>query len=175
MADAFFGEDVNVWIAPADTNGSALSDSNKYSSYIMNFKNSGGSRSQESIAVFGGGSITKSGTRDQFEVSMEVVLDPAGSKDFNKFVFDTDTSDTTLYLSSGEASEVCIFIEGYDGTNYYTEAYNNVTGVSFDVDLAADDIYKGTLTFNCSPTTPTGTANVRKKAAIHSSPAFNWS
>ena len=171
MVDAFFPDQATIWIGTAATNlavSAIVSTANQRESNITNYSESGGAKESESIPVFGGGNITKENPRDQLEVSFDVVIVPgASSSVWDGLLFGTSLSSAT------DAADAAIAIQWAAGTNYYSRAYNNARGVSFDPESSADDLLRGTISFKLSPTTPDGTANLRIKQLQASTITFS--
>ena len=169
---ALDGVQAQVWvgainIAPSALMSSANSASFDATGYITNFTESGGESDVESTPVFGGGNIDKNMPTSQIEVSFDIILQHGTNvTKFDEFKWGDAVS--SEYLSSGASPSKQIIVEWKDGSNYYTRAYNNCKAVTFEPDGAADDFVKGTITFKLSPTTSSGKANMRIKAAAAS-------
>lgn len=164
-------EHVTIYIAPADTNGSALAASDIVNGEITSHNLTGGNQDVESVAAFGG-FIDKRKPREQFELSMDVVPKLSGTAS------ETDRWDIFKYgstgASTGDSGNYCIFIVATDGTNYKTSGFNNCKLTGWEPSQAADDNYMGTATWKFSPTTDTGAANLKTSAITPSNAFFNW-
>ncbi len=158
-------EEATIYINDADTEPSAFSTgATIITGSVTNFKESGGEEDVESNPVFGGGNIDKVKPRTQIEVSFDVILQ-YGS---NSTVFDELKWGSGL-TSAGDSPSKAIAIEFTDGTNYYTRVYNNAKAVTFEPEASSDDFLKGTITFKLSPTTSSGTENLKVAATALSS------
>lgn len=151
---AIFPDEVKIYVVAADIDGTALATSDAITSYVTNYKKSGGNKDTEQIVLFGGANLEKEMPREQFEVSFDVI--PQYGADAT--LFDEYVSGTAL-TSAGEAAAKAIFIEATDGTYFYTIAMNNCKAVTWEPENAADDYLKGTITFKFNATTSAGTAN----------------
>ena len=112
-------EFVTIYIAPADTDGSALASSDAVNGEITSHNLTGGNQDVESVPAFGG-FIDKRKPREQFELQMEVVPKLSGTAAISDRwdIFKCGTTGK----STGEATAYAIFIEATDGTNYKTSA-----------------------------------------------------
>lgn len=155
MSDGFTGDQATIYIVDNGTDPSTgLTTS--LSGDITSFKESGGEQDRDSVVTFGG-NISKKKNRTELEVSFDVV-------------FRWDASDRTFWdklkwgtglTSAGDAPSKDIYIQWSDGTNYYTRAYRDCYAIKFEPEQSADDVLKGTVTFNLTPTDASGNANFK--------------
>jgi acetylglutamate kinase len=168
---AMFPEEATIIIAAS---GAVSSTGIAVTAEVTNFTESGGEEDIESVPVFGGGNIDRMKPRTQIEVSFDVVLrynTASTMLKWDEYVMGAIASSTVS--SSTSAATKAIYIQFTDGTYYYTRAYNNAKGITFEPDVAADDMATGTITFKLSPTTAAGGANKIVKAAAASTIA-SW-
>lgn len=164
-----FPNETSIYIVAKDTNGSALTDAGKIVGEITNWNRSGGEQEIESIPVIGG-FVDKESPRSQFEVSFDVIVSNTHASTLDRY----DNFYMAGGTSAGESTEHSIFITSATGGGYKTIAFNNCRAVTWEPEMAADDMLRGTITFKFSPTTPLGVANLRSSALIHSNTFFNW-
>jgi hypothetical protein len=173
MGNGIFPDEATIYIAAANTNGSALvSSSDAVTGEVSNFSETGGEQDIDSIPVFGGGNIDKENPRTQIEVSFDIEMqyapDNGDVTKWDSFKYGTGLTSAT------QGSKKSIALQWYNGTNYYTRFYNNCQGVSWSPGSGADGNLKGTITFKASPTTTSGAANLKISAAAITSSVFNW-
>ena len=170
MGDGIFPDEAKIYIVAADVNGSTLATSDEVTGEVSNYSESGGEKDLETIPVFGGGNIDKEGARSQVEVTFDVEMQyttPQGAvTKWDEYKYGAGLTSAT------EGVAKAIFIEWTDSSNFYTRAYNNVKGVSWNPTSGADGNLKGTMTFKLSPTTAAAAANV-KVAALAAS-TISW-
>lgn len=167
---AIFPNETSIYIVAKDTDGSTLSDSDKIVGEITNWAKSGGEQEIESVPVIGG-FVDKENPRSQIEVSFDVIvsnLDASALDRYDKFYLGETGSIT------GESTEHAIFIEHSTNDLHKTFAFNNCRAVTWDPEMAADDMLKGTITFKLSPQTPLGVSNLKTSALEASDPFFDW-
>lgn len=148
-----------IYIVAADTAPSALASSDIVTGEIKSYSKSGGEDDVESDPVFGG-FVDKEKPRSQFEVSFEVI--PAlGStaEDWEALIYGEDTGEAGIYTSALNAANKMIVIQGAEGSDYKSWAFNNCNAVTLDYDHNADDNQTATLNFKFSPTTSAGAPN----------------
>jgi hypothetical protein len=136
--DSLSGDQVTIYIEATDVVGATLA--NEFQAEVTSFDVSGGEEEVDSTAVFGGGFIDKDKPAAQIEVSMDVILR-----------YGTDVDQWDALLSAGVKKMIAI--QSTDGTNFYWNAWNNCKVVNFDKEFAAEDEWKGTMTFKLSKTT----------------------
>jgi hypothetical protein len=165
-----FPNETSIYIVSKNTNGSALTDAGKIVGEITNWAKSGGEQEIESIPVIGG-FVDKENPRSQIEVSFDVIVNNAASSTLDRYdIFYMGRTGSI----TGNAGEYAIFIHHATGSNHKTIAFNNARTITWDPEMAADDMLKGTITFKLSPETPLGVSNL-KTSALHPSVAFfNW-
>lgn len=152
--DSLSGDQVKIYIGDSDDVGSDFNGTNdptgakQYTAEVTAFDSSGGELDIESIAVFGGGFIDREKPQEQIEVTMDVII---------RHGTNVDRWDA-LKAAAGKR---VIVIQATDGTNFYWKAWNNVRVVNFDQEFAAEEEWRGTMTFKLSAATATGVTNVK--------------
>lgn len=164
--DALFPEQAKIYIVEHGLSPSELASSDQRESAVTNFSQSGGEEDIESVQVFGGGNIDRIQPRSQIEVSFDVVMRYGNDTEWDEYVWGSTLS------SAGDAPRKDIYIEFTDGENYYTRAYQNVKGISFEPDVSSDGLVEGTMNFKVSPTDADGNANF--KVATSSASEISW-
>lgn len=146
--DTLSGSRTKLYILAADSTYTAIaSDTNKYEAEVTNWDKSGGETDIESTPVFGG-FIDLGKPQEQIEISLDIILRHGTAKRW----YDLTTT--------GNKYMICL--ENSDGgTNYYWEAYNNVRVINLDSEFAADDNWRGTISFKLSPKTAEGKRNIQ--------------
>ena len=162
--DSLSGDQVTIYIEAVDTEsgvgGSGLT--NNFEAEVTSFDVSGGEEEVESIAVFGGGFIDRNKPRAQLEISMDVILR-----------YGTNVDQWDALLSAGVKKMIAV--QATDGTNYYYNAWNNAKVVNFDKEFAAEDEWRGTMTFKLSAAQADGTTNIAVgKADINAANELTW-
>lgn len=166
-------EFVTIFIAPADTDGSALATSDEVNGEITSHNLTGGNMDVESVPAFGG-FIDKRKPREQFEIQMDV------TPKFTTTAAETDRWDIFKYgttgKSTGESGNYSIYIEAYDSLTgaRKTTALNNCNMTNWEPAHSADDNMGGSATFKFSPETDSGAANLATSALGSSNGFFNW-
>ena len=172
--DALLPEEALIYITDTTVAPAALVSSDAVQAEITNFSESGGEEELESRQVFGGGNIDLSKPRSQLEVSFDVILRyataAADQLKWDSFKWGDITTDEVTSAGNPEAKR--IYIQFSDGTLYYTRAYDNAKGVTFEPESSADDLLKGTMTFKLSPTDADGNANF--KASTVAATVLTW-
>lgn len=165
--DALLPEDAKFYIVDHGVTPSALTSSDQKESGITNFSQSGGEEDIESVKVFGGGNIDHVQPRSQIEVSFDIVIRYGGDTQWDEYMWGSTLS------SDGDSPYKDIYIEFTDGSNYYTRAYQNVKGISFEPDTSADGLVEGSMSFKVSPTNASGNPNF--KVATSTATSITWS
>lgn len=165
-----FPTELGIYIVSAGTSGSALASSDKISGEVTNWKATGGSKDVETIPVFGG-FVDKEKPQEQYEVSMDVIVQNTSAATLDRYeILKFGSGQTSATTSTDRA----IFISGVTGTLWKTLAFNNCNVVTWEPEMSADDMLRGTITFKLSPQTPLGAANVKSSACAYSTSFFNW-
>jgi hypothetical protein len=152
--DSLSGDQVSIFIGEVDDIGTAFNATNdpsgdlQFQAEVTSFDVSGGEEEVESIVVFGGGNIDRNKPRAQLEISMDVILR-----------YGTNVDQWDLLLSAGVKKMIAI--QSTDGSNYYWNAWNNAKVINFDKEFAAEDEWRGTMTFKLSPTDAEAVANTQ--------------
>lgn len=168
------GDGVTLWFAPVDTVGSDLAaNATEVQSFITNFNETGGESDVESQVVFGGGNIDRSKPQTQKELTFDVILrHSSGVDNFKKIetgaVIGADGAGPDFVVGA-------IMLQQSDGTNYYWQAYNNVSAIVFDTEFEAENEWRGTIRFKLSPTDPAGVSNLKFGATNITSGLSSWS
>ena len=172
--DALLPEEALIYITDTSVLPSALVSSDAVQAEITNFSESGGEEELESRQVFGGGNIDLSKPRTQLEVSFDVILryNSAAEAQLKWDSYKWGAIATNEVTSAGNPEAKRIYIQFSDGTLFYTRAYDNAKGVTFEPESAADDLLKGTMTFKLSPTDADGNANF--KASTVAATVLTW-
>lgn len=165
-----FPNETYVYIAPLNTNGSALATSDKVVGEITNWKMSGGQKDTESIPVIGG-FVDKDKPREQYEMAFDLIVQNTATSTLDRW-------DTFKYGTTGsaanEGTDKSIFISHISGGNWKTFACNNCSAITWEPEMAADDMLRGSMTFKFSPTTALGSTNLKTSALAYSVAFFNW-
>jgi hypothetical protein len=164
-----FPNETSIYIVAANTNGSALTVANKIVGEITNWSKSGGDQEIESVPVIGG-FVDKESPRNQIELSFDVIIQNTTASTLDRY----DDYFNAGGLSTAEGADKAIFIEHTTGSLKKTFAFNNCRAVTWEPEMAADDMLKGSITFKLSPTTALGVANVKTSALASSVAFFNW-
>jgi len=172
--DAILPEEATIYITSTSVAPGDLATSDAVQAEVTNFSESGGEEDIESKQVFGGGNIDLSKPRTQIEVSFDVIMryktEDADQLKWDEYKWGAIASSTVS--SAGNPSAKRIYIQFTDGTLYYTRAYDNAKGVTFEPESSADDLLKGTMTFKLSPTDADGNANF--KAGSIAATSLTW-
>ena len=123
---------------------------------VTNFGESGGGKSTESIAHFGGAYLTVEKPQDDFEVAFDVdVMDTAWSQVMSDDITAVgSTIGSAIQVKSGGSQDpfkVKLEWLSSNGSEGYKVIYYNARGVTFEKNSAADDRLTGTITFKLSP------------------------
>tara|TARA_Y100000310_G_C20669135_1_gene809276 strand:- start:357 stop:872 length:516 start_codon:yes stop_codon:yes gene_type:complete len=169
---AIFPNETNLYIVSSGIAGSAVASSDAVTTEITSFSVNGGGRNIESVPVFGNAFIDKETPRDQFEVSMDVVVSYANAVRWDGLLMGGNISSTSAE-SSSEALAKRIFIEATDTSKYRTMAMDNCRAVTWEPEMGADEYLKGTMTFKFSATDSTGGSNLKVNNTIKSNSYFN--
>ena len=148
MANVLNKDNVVVWIAPANTQGSELSTAGTViSGLVTSYDRSGFSQTTEQIDVMGGNVASKQ-PREQFEISMDVVISDATNRNiFNEINMGlVDLGMVALQKTNG-------------GGEYQWEAINNVSGFTFEGSFSADAQWEGSVTFTATAFDENGNHN----------------
>lgn len=163
--DAILPEQATVYITP---NTSTASSTYAVTAEVTNYTESGGEEDTESRKVFGGGNIELIKPREQIEVSFDVILRyGADATKWDAFKWGTGLT------SAGDAPKKDIYVQFTDGTLFYTRAYRATRATTFEPDVSADDLVKGTITFKLSPTDADGLENFQVTSTAATS--VTWS
>lgn len=153
-----FPSDTSIYIAAADTVASALAASDKIAGEIEKWNLTGGNQEIEAVPVIGG-FVDKEKPREQFEISFDVIVQNTAASTMDRW--DTLKFGSTL-KSSGEGSAKMIYVQAQGATTslWKVFAFNNCRAVTWEPEMSADDMLRGTITFKFSPTTSTGVSNL---------------
>lgn len=166
-----FPNETTIYIAPSSTNMASLATSDKVIGEVTNWSISGGAQEVESVPVIGG-FVDKEMPRDQYEVSFDVICSNLYTSTFDRY--DIYKYGTTL-VSTAEGSDKMIAIAFTSNSLTKVIAMNNCRAITWEPEMAADDMLKGTITFKFSPTTALGVANLKTSTVSGASlPALTW-
>jgi hypothetical protein len=161
---------VDIYIANADTNPSALSDSDIIKGQITNYSKSGGEDDVETVHAFGG-DIDKEKPQSQMEIQFEITPAIEDASRWDSYIYGVTNG---VYVANKSVGDRAIFFHAKEGSNHYTVGFNNCNSVTWDWDHAADDNRSGTFTFKLSPQNRDGISNfMAAESAITS--MHNWS
>jgi hypothetical protein len=162
--------ETTIYIAPVDTAvASAAVDTYKIAGEITNWKVSGGQSDVELVQTFGG-QVDKVKPREQIEVSFDIITSNINTSALDRYnVYTMGTGMT----SAGTALSKTIVFKFVTNSLTQTLAMNNCKAITWDPEMAADDMLKGTMTFKLSPTTPLGLANLKASTGAAVT-AFVW-
>lgn len=163
--DAMLPEEAIVYICPTT---STASSTFAVTAEVTNYSESGGEEDLESRQTFGGGNIDLIKPRTQLEVSFDVIM----RYGTNATKWDSYKWGSGL-TSAGDSPIKDIYVQWSDGSNYYTRAYRNTRGFSFEPTSSADGMLEGSMTFKLSPTTADGSANFKVTSTAAST--VTWS
>jgi len=164
---------VNIYIADAGTNASALASSDAISGEIKSYAKSGGDQDVESDPVFGG-FVDKEKPREQVELAFEIIPSLESADRWDALAYGADT--TGVYTMAGSTTDKAVFIDADSdgaGANPKSWGFNNCQVVVLDVDHNADDNQTLNMTLKFSPTNGSGVSNFMTLAtAVESLPAW---
>lgn len=166
-----FPNETSIYIVAADVNASALASSDKIVGEISNWARSGGEEDVESIPVIGG-FVDKESPRSQYELSFDVIVQNTATSTLDRY--DTYQLGTGL-TSAGESIVKAIYIGHITGGFSKLTGFNNCRAVTWEPEMAADDMLRGTITFKFAPTTALGVANLKTSTISGSTlPQLVW-
>ena len=168
-----FPSETKIYIAPSGTAGSAAAVSGYLvSGEITNWSKTGGDQDVESIPVIGG-YVTKENPRSEIELSFDVIVNNTAASTLDRYDILAMGAGQT---SATEGDNKSIFIQSFNGTLYKTFGFNNCRCITWEPEMAADDMLKGSISFKLSPTTELGVANLKTSACAASTSFFStWS
>jgi hypothetical protein len=166
---AIFPNEVSIFIQAAGTNGSALTVADKIVGEITNWKVSGGAISKDLVNVFGG-QLDIRKPREMIEVSFDVYSNNLYTSALTRWESYTGSDGTTSTLPVQKV----IFISAISNGNWMTYAVNYADVTTSDIEQAADDAIKQTITFKVVPLSTLGVANLKSSALAYSTSYFNW-
>ncbi|RLG33406.1 hypothetical protein DRN98_03990 [Methanosarcinales archaeon] len=168
-----FPNETTIYIAPVDVDAASVVSSDSIVGEITNWSLSGGEADIESIPVIGG-FVDKENPRSQFEVSFDIIVQNTAASTFDRYdIFKYGTGLT----SATEGDAKTIWLKFTSGVTEYTKAlgFNNTKAITWEPEMAADDMLRGTMTFKFSPTTELGAANLLTSTIAGSTmPALTW-
>jgi len=168
MVDAFFGRDARTTM---ELDGGATTS--QINGEITNYSESGGEKNIETIAVQGGGKITKEVVTTDLEVAFDVILTDLT---FFEPIYGTKTTETVEVVKSTEAARgdyriTIQWAEGFDSgspneansgeATRYT--FVNANAVSINPSNTAEDELKATITFKLGSTDASGNAQIYRE------------
>jgi hypothetical protein len=142
--------------------GTAYSSCTDFTKSLDNFKQSGGGKDVESVALFGGAFLQREKPREQIEVTLDAKWKYGTDILLDQLAMGSVLDGSTLPDSSMEPTSKIIWLYWTDGTNHYYRAYNNVQTVSLgDVEQAADGFLQGSFNFKLSAADSSGAKNFK--------------
>jgi hypothetical protein len=157
--DGLQANELTVYIGAAGAVSSACTN---FTTSFDNFSQSGGGRDVEAVPLFGNSFLNKEKPREQIEVTLDAKWKYGTDLILDQLAMGSVLDGSTLTQSNAEPTAKAIYLQWYDGTNYYTRAYNNVSAVNLgDVEQAADGFLQGTFSFKLSAATSAGSSNVK--------------
>ena len=167
-----FPSEATVYISAVDTVASAVASSDAIKGEVTNWSLSGGSQEIEVVHAIGG-DIGKEMPRDQYEVSFDLVVQNTATSTLDRWdVFSYGTG----LSSATEGDAKSMFLDFATGSFKKVLAMNNCRSVTWDRDLDAEDMYKGTMTFKFSAIDELGLANFKTESVSTGSDyTIDWS
>lgn len=156
---------IKIYIAPVDTNPSALAASDVIEGEIISHELSGGNKDVETQPAFGG-FIDKQKPVEQYEFSMEVVPNLASTTSASRWeaiAFGQDGS-TGVYTPAQAVADKVIGIQALSGAIANSWVFNNANITEFTLSHSADDNRTANITFKFSPTDSDGIPNLQTGA-----------
>jgi len=173
MSEAFFSGDAVVSIGAASAAASACTT---FTTYITNFKVSGGEADTEVINVFGNANIFKRSPRGEYEASFDFIMRGDSGTLFEQLVGSSslDSSLATAVDMSTLPQETVVYVQllNEDGDTYKSYGFNNALCTYYEGELGADEHATGSVTFKIPAKTETGTSNV--KAILGQASGLTW-
>ena len=167
-----FPSETTIYIEPVDTVAANVAASQSIVGEITNWNLSGGEADIESIPVIGG-FVDKENPRTQFEASFDVIIQNTATSTLDRYdIFKYGTGLT----SATEGDSKTIWIKHYTNKAFTKMlGMNNVRAITWEPEMAADDMLRGTITFKFSPTTELGVANLKTSSLAGSiASAITW-
>jgi len=166
-----FPNETTIYIAASGLDASAVASSNSIVGEITNWSLSGGEADIESIPVIGG-FVDKENPRTQFEVSFDIIVQNTSTTTLDRY--DTYKYGTGL-TSATEGTAHTMWIKHTSNSLTKAFGFNNIKAVTWEPEMAADDMLRGTMTFKFSPTTELGVANLQTSSTAGSTMAnLTW-
>lgn len=157
--DGLQADELTVYIGAASA---ASSSCTNFTRSFSNFKQSGGGRDVESVALFGGAFLERQKPREQIEVSFDAKWKYGTDLILDQLAMGSVVDGSTLTQSNQEPSAKVIYCQWYDGTNYYTRGYNNVSAVNLgDVEQDAEGFLEGSFSFKLAAANSSGSSNLK--------------
>lgn len=166
-----FPNETSIYIVDNNTGSGSLTDADKVVGEIENWDLSGGEADVESVPVIGG-FVDKENPRSQFEVSFDVIVSNTATSTFDRYDAYKYGSGLT---SATEGTNKAIFIVHNSNSITKVFAMNNCRAITWEPNMSADDMLRGTINFKFSPTTPLGAANLKTSSLEGSTiPSISW-
>lgn len=166
-----FPNETTIYISTSSTNAADVASSDSIVGEITNWNLSGGEADVESIPVIGG-FVDKENPRTQFEASFDVIVQNTATSTLDRYdIYKYGTGLT----SATEGDDKSIWIQHISNSFTKMLGMNNVKAITWEPEMAADDMLRGTITFKFSPTTELGSANLKTSSIAGSTaPAIEW-
>lgn len=163
---------VKIYIASANTNATAIQETNLYKGSIASYSQSGGERTKEAVPLFGG-YIDEEQPRDTVTIEFEVVPDISKIDEWHALAYAEDGANAGTYTMASNPSDRAVFIQGKRGSDYTTVGYNNCTVQVMEMEHSSDGNRTYNVTLSFIPTTSDGVSNfIIKDAALTSLPSW---
>jgi hypothetical protein len=164
-----FQNDVSIFIAPAGTNGSAVTVAHKIAGEISNFKVSGLEQENDYKQLFGG-QLEIEKPRSPGTVSFDVSVSGLAASTLDRW----DLYKFPTGLSTDETANKAIFIASLVDGVWKTVAINNARITTLDTEHSADGELTKSATFSFAASTALGAANLKTSALAYSVAFFAW-
>jgi hypothetical protein len=164
-----FQDEVYIFIAPANTNGSAITASHRISGEISNFSIGGLEQEREYKQLFGG-QLDIEKPRSEGTISFDISVANTFASTFDRW----DLYNYPTGRSTDDPEGKAIFISALSNGVWKTVAVNNAKVTSLETEHSADAEMTKSVTFSYAATTALGVANLKTSALAYSVAFFNW-
>lgn len=166
---AVFPNEVSIFIQAANTNGSALVAGDKVIGEITNWKINGGSIAKDLVNVFGG-QLDIRKPREMIEISFDIYANNLYTSALQRW----HTANMSDGTSASLPVQKTVFLSAYSNSNWQTFAFNYADVTTSDIEQAADEALKQTITLKVVPVSTLGVANMKSSTLAYSTSFFNW-
>lgn len=164
-----FPNEVSIYVAPAGTNGSSVTAAHQIVGEVTNWKVTGGGIAKDLVNVFGG-QLDIRKPREMIEISFDIYSNNTFNSSLERWAIASASDGTSASLPVPKA----VFISSLSNSKYMTYAVNYADVTVSDVEQAADDAMKVTVTMKVVPVSTLGVANLKSSSLIYSNAYFNW-